>query len=64
MPDAIKWHCAYYWDHALPKQQINRVKKTNDLLKASIAIPISLKKNIKQYQDLANKILKINKKND
>ena len=64
LPDAIKWHCAYYWDHALPKQQINRVKKTNDLLKASIAIPISLKKNIKQYQDLANKILKINKKND
>ena len=61
LPDAIKWHCAYYWDDALPKQQINRVKKTNDLLKASIAIPISLKKNIKQYQDLANKILKISK---
>ena len=61
LPDAIKWHSAYYWDHALPKPQIKRVKSTNDLLKSSIAIPISLKKKPRQYRDLAEKILKLNK---
>ena len=56
LPDAIKWHCASFWDHALPKKQIKRIEKTKMLLLNSIAIPISLKKSIKQYKSLSQKI--------
>mgnify|MGYP006089777293 CR=1 FL=1 len=59
LPDAIKWHCAYYWNHALNLNQIKKVKKTSDILKESIAIPIWLKKNKQDYKKLGDKILKI-----
>ena len=56
LPDAIKWHCASYWDHALPKKQIIRIEKTKEILSISIAIPISLKKSVTQYRSLSRKI--------
>ena len=56
LPDAIKWHCASYWSHALPKKQIKRVERTKKLLSISIAIPISLKKSQQAYKILSNKI--------
>ena len=59
LPDAIKWHCAAYWSHALPKQQIKKSLKTKELLSTAIAIPMLLKKTIKNYRDLANSISKI-----
>ena len=58
LPDAIKWHCAYFWKHALPKAQINRIKKTKNILEKSIAIPIWLKKTPKDYKNLGKKISK------
>ena len=57
LPDAIEWHCASFWDHALTKEQINKTKKTQDILNKAIAIPIWLKKSVKDYSILG-KVLK------
>ncbi len=59
LPDAIKWHCAYYWDHALRSKQIKKLKKTKDLLELSIAIPIWLSKTVSSYKSLGKEILKL-----
>ena len=59
LPDAIEWHCAFYWDHALTKKCINRSKKSRNILKKSIAIPIQLKKKPNEYRILANTLKKI-----
>ena len=58
LPDAIKWHCSYYWDHVFNKKEIQSSKKTLNLLKISIAIPILLKKSLKDYEILVKNILK------
>ena len=58
LPDAMEWHCAYFWDHALNKSQIIKSKKTYKILNDCIAIPIWKKKTIKDYQKIANKIIK------
>ena len=52
LPDAIKWHCSNYWDHALPKKEVKKTKKTYDLLIKAISIPIWLKKPIEEYVEL------------
>ena len=56
LPDAMEWHCAYYWNRALPKQQIKNVIKTKNILSTAIAIPIFLKRSLKDYKTIANKI--------
>ena len=56
LPDAIKWHCASFWKHALPKNQIKRIKKTKVLLENSIAIPIWLRKSVADYNKLGKKL--------
>lgn len=58
LPDAIKWHCAYFWSHALPKAQTARINKTKIILENSIAIPIWLKRSPKDYELLGKKISK------
>ena len=59
LPDAIKWHCSSYWSHIFNKKEINKMKPTLTILQESIAIPILLKKNLLDYEKLANNILKI-----
>ena len=59
LPDALEWHCATYWDHALPKNQLKRIRKTQDLLKSAIAIPIWLRKSIKDYSILGKSLKKL-----
>ena len=59
LPDAIKWHCAYFWDHALTPLQISKLKKTKILLENSIAVPIWLKKSEKKYKIIGREILKV-----
>ena len=56
LPDAIKWHCAYFWNHALNFNQVTKLKKTKLDLEKSIAIPIWLKKTKLNYQELGKKI--------
>ena len=58
LPDAIKWHCSYYWDHIFSKSEVKDSKKTLNILKTSIAIPIFLKKSLKDYEVLAKNIFK------
>lgn len=58
LPDAMQWHCSYFWDHALPKKQVKRSKKSFEILNNCIAIPILKNKSIKQYQELSLKIIK------
>jgi 8-amino-3,8-dideoxy-alpha-D-manno-octulosonate transaminase len=57
LPDAIKWHFASYWKHAISKKEINRLEESHNKLKKHIAIPILLKKNINSYKEVANKII-------
>mgnify|MGYP001300948281 CR=1 FL=1 len=59
LPDAIKWHCASFWDHALEKKQINKINKTKKLLSTAIAVPISLKRSVKDYKNLGKVLSKI-----
>ena len=58
LPDAMEWHCSYFWDHALPKKQVRRSKKSFEILNNCIAIPILRNKSIKQYKELSLKIIK------
>ena len=56
LPDAIKWHCTYYWDHALSKKECSYSKKTRDLLNTAIAIPILINKKLSLYKKLSKQI--------
>ena len=44
LPDAMEWHCSFYWDHAIDKEQILNSKNTFEILNNQIALPILLKK--------------------
>ena len=59
LPDAINWHCASWWDHAITKKQIYKIKKSKFLLQTAVAIPIWLNKSVNEYKKLAIKISKI-----
>jgi len=61
LPDAIKWHCSSYWNHALSYKQVRRSVKTQELLKQAIAIPINLGKTLKDYSKLSKDILSVKK---
>ncbi len=59
LPDAIKWHCSFYWKRAVGIRGVKNSKFANELLKTCIAIPIWLSKSENQYQNLSNQILKL-----
>ncbi len=56
LPDAIKWHCSYYWSHCLQKSEIKNSISTKEKLDKAIAIPINFKINLKKYKSLSKKI--------
>ena len=56
LPDAIEWHCAAFWNHALAKDQINQIIKTKNILNKAIAIPIWLKKTVNDYALLGEEL--------
>ena len=56
LPDAMEWHCSYFWDHAIDSNQVKRSKKSYDLLKKSVAIPILKNKKVNQYIQLGKKL--------
>jgi len=62
LPDAIKWHCSYYWGHAVDKKQIRNSVRTKNLLTSAIAIPILINKNLKFYNSVVLEINKIYEK--
>jgi 8-amino-3,8-dideoxy-alpha-D-manno-octulosonate transaminase len=59
LPDAIKWHCSFYWRHIFKKREIKSVLKTKKILDSAIAIPIFFKKNTSFYKKLSCEINKI-----
>ena len=64
LPDAIKWHCSFYWKHIFNQNDLNSMKPTLKLLQESIAIPILLKKNVRDYEKLAKDIAKVYVENE
>ena len=59
LPDAMEWHCSYFWSHALNKKEIANSLISYKYLKEKIAIPILLKKTIDDYKILSESILDI-----
>ena len=59
LPDAIQWHCSFFWDHIFNKVDIKKFKKTKELLNHSIAIPILLNKKLSDYEVLSKDIANI-----
>ncbi len=59
IPSALQWHCAFYWDHIFKKKELKHFKKTDIILKRSIAIPILIKKKISFYKMIVEKINEI-----
>lgn len=57
LPDSMEWHCSYFWEHALSKKNIVYSKETYNLLQKQIAIPILLKRSLKEYENLALNII-------
>ena len=60
LPDAMEWHCTAFWDHALSAEQVSRSQKTKKILEEAIAVPISLRKSVENYQVLGNLLAKLN----
>ncbi len=52
LPDAVEWHCSFYWSHMMSKNQIKRSKISKNILENSIAIPILINKPLKSYHNL------------
>lgn len=59
LPGAIRWHCAYYWSHAIGLTVAKQSFKTKKILEESIAIPIWLKKSVNSYKILGELLKKI-----
>jgi 8-amino-3,8-dideoxy-alpha-D-manno-octulosonate transaminase len=57
LPDAMEWHCSYFWKHSLEKKQVQNSIKTYNILKNCIAVPILKKKTVFDYQLLGKAIL-------
>lgn len=58
LPDAIKWHCAFYWKHIFNKREIQNISKTKNILNKAIAIPIFFKKSYSFYKKLSYELSK------
>ena len=59
LPDAIKWHFAHYWKHALNREQIKSIQSSRKKIEKYIAIPILLKQKVKTYEEIGNYIKKL-----
>ena len=61
VPDAIRWHFASFWSHAISKHEINSVKRSKKEIEKYIAIPISLRLKPELYNSVSKKIVKLSK---
>ena len=59
LPDAIKWHFAYFWKHAITKDQLKNTIHSKKILEKYIAIPIYLNVSLKNYKKISYNLLKI-----
>ena len=56
LPDAIKWHFAFYWKHAISKNQLKNTYKSKKILENYIAVPILLKKSVSFYREISQNL--------
>ena len=47
LPDALRWHCFYYWDHILPNDQKDHLNK---LIQFQISRKIALLASLYNYK--------------
>ena len=59
LPDAIKWHSAYFWKHAITKDQLKNTIKSKKILEQYIAIPIYVSISLKHYEKVSKNLLKM-----
>lgn len=59
LPDAIKWHFAYFWKHAITKDQLKNTIKSKKILEQYIAIPIYVSISLKHYEKVSKNLLKM-----
>lgn len=59
LPDAMFWHCAYYWSHILNPEPSPECIAVNKLLASSVAIPILALRSISDYEGLASAIASV-----
>ena len=59
LPDAIKWHFAFFWKHAITKDQIKNTVTSKKILEKYIAIPIFLKKSTNYYKKISLGLLNL-----
>ncbi len=59
LPDALKWHCSYFWKHMLGKKQLKNSIKTKKILEENISIPILLSVSDRAYFNISKKIKEI-----
>ena len=52
LPDAMRWHCSYFWEHLIGEEGFKHSKKTYKILSNAIAIPIFIKRSLKEYEKL------------
>lgn len=56
IPDAMEWHCAAYWDHALDKRTVRHCRKTLEILERCVAIPIWIRRPVGDYRKLGKSL--------
>ena len=59
IPDAMEWHCAAYWGHALENSEVEDSITSLNFLELSIGIPIFIKTSKNYYSDLADSIINL-----
>ena len=59
LPDAVEWHCAAYWHHALDDEQTRRAEDTRERLAKAIAVPIWLRKTEADYAELGQSLRRL-----
>jgi len=59
LPDAMRWHCSYFWKHCLPQSEIKASVQAKKKLETAIAIPINYKISTAKYIKIAKEILRV-----
>ena len=59
LPDAMNWHCSFYWNHALSDDNSPENHTVHSLLSSCVAIPILARRPKEDYLALANAIRSI-----
>ena len=62
IPDAVEWHFAGYWNHALASEQIANLKPSADLLAKYVAVPINLSRSVKNYSRIGEQLCELVKR--